>query len=150
MAAAAQRQQLKELLVEWRAGFVEEHGRQPNKEETKRLGLAQIRAHRPLLRCDLPPALIGAHSLRAGTRLTAPQSPRRAKTSAPGDAPSPPPVPPAAKRAKTGNGASSSSSGGGGGGGGDGGDGGPRGAMVPLSSLRRPGRPLVLTFGSFS
>ena len=53
-----------------------------------------------LLRCALPPALIGAHSLRAGTRLTAPQSPRRAKTSAPGDAPSPPPVPPAAKRAK--------------------------------------------------
>ena len=55
---------------------------------------------------------------------------------------------PAAKRAKTGNGASSSSSSGGRGGGG--GDGGPRGAMVPLSSLRHPGRPLVLTFGSFS
>ena len=55
MAAAAQRQQLKELLVEWRAGFVEEHGRQPNKEETKRLGLAQIRAHRPCF-AALPPA----------------------------------------------------------------------------------------------
>ena len=52
-------------------------------------------------------------------------------------------VPPAAKRAKTG--AISSSSGGGGEGGGD-----PGGAMVPLSSLRTPGRPLVLTFGSFS
>ena len=54
---------------------------------------------------------------------------------------------PAAKRAKTGNGASASSGGGGGGGGG-GGD--PAGTMVPLASLRTDGRPLVLTFGSFS